>query len=120
MRSSTSVTRSSRTLRCIAPSPSTRASTLVAIVRVLGSSALIGATLVPERRCLGVEGAVDAHEVDLPHAVVCEPPAQRVSVWRLHRPEAPVAPPVIGGAERAAAGVGNRPQAWGAVGNHHA
>ena len=39
---------------------------------------------------------------------------------RLHRPEAAVAAAVVGGAERAAAGVGDRTEAGGAVGDHDA
>ena len=68
----------------------------------------------------GVEGAVDAHEVALARPRARHPRAQRRGVRRLHRPEAAVAAAVVGRAERAAAGVGDRPEARRAVRDHHA
>ncbi len=45
---------------------------------------------------------------------------QRLGVGGLHRPEAAVAAAVERGAQRAAAGLGDRAEARGAVGHHHA
>ena len=67
-----------------------------------------------------VEGAVEADEVDLLGAQPPEPAGQRGGVGRLHRPVAAVAAAVVGGAERPAAGVGDRSEAGRAVGDHDA
>src|SRR4051812_317658 len=102
--------------RNIAPSPSTRASRSVLIVRV----SLMRFTRGAERLGVGVERPVDAYEVHLLHPETGEPRAERLGAWRLHRAEAPVAPAVVGGAQRAAARMGDRPEARRAVGHHHA
>src|SRR5688572_15110875 len=94
--------------RNIAPSPSTRASRSVLIVRVSVTEGL------------GVEGPVDAHEVDLVHPEALQPRVQRLRPRGLHRAEAAVAAAVVGRAQRAAAGVRDRAEAGRAVGDHHA
>src|SRR5262249_59610106 len=106
---------------CIAPSPSTRASAAVWIVRVSPSAiGLQSLALFPERLPRSVEGAVDPDHVPLVHAEPLEPAREGRSVRRLHRAEAAVAAAVIARAERAAAGVGHGPEAGRALGHHHA
>src|SRR4051794_27741210 len=108
MRRCTSSTCPSWMRRNIAPSPSTRASRSVLIVRVSVTEGL------------DVEGPVHAHEVDLFHPQAREPRVERLRTRGLHRAEAAVAAAVVGRAERAAAGVGDRAQARRAVRDHHA
>src|SRR5215203_6390863 len=103
MRRRTSSTRPSRMRRNIAPSPSTRASRSVLIVRVSVTEGL------------GVERAVHAHEVDLVHAEARQPWVERLRPRRLHRAEAAVAAAMVGGAKGTAAGVRDRAEAGRAV-----
>src|SRR4051812_34124006 len=102
--------------RNIAPSPSTRASRSLLIVLV----SLMRFARHAERLGPGVERAVDAHEVDLLHPQAGQPRVERLRPRRLHRAEAAVAATVIGGAQRAAAGVGDGAEAGRAVGDHDA
>ena len=77
--------------------------------------------LLPERLGVGVEGAEDARAMSrraMPSARARA--AERSGVRRLHRPEAAVAAAVVGRAERAAAGMGDRAEAGRAVRDHHA
>src|SRR6478609_4402072 len=76
--------------------------------------------LVVERRGARVEGAVYAHEIDVIGTELGHAVAERSRVRRLHRAEAPVAPAVVGGAQGAAARVGDRTEAGRAVGDHDA
>ena len=73
-----------------------------------------------EGRSRGVEGAVDAHRSSSSLPSSREAGVERGRVGRLHRPVAAVAAAVVGGADRAAAGVRDRPEAGRAVGHHHA
>src|SRR5512134_3940533 len=106
MRSSTSATCRSRITTRIAPSPSTRARKSVLIVRrplsampvACGAEGLLG-------RVEGVEGAAQVPPV---RAQLLPFPGQGHGVRALHRAEAAVAAAVVGGAERAAARVGDR------------
>ncbi len=91
------------------------------IVRVRPQAVAHGASLASaERRRAGVEGAVHAHQVDVLGAELAMRALERRGVRRLHRPVAAVAAAVVGGADRAAAGVGDRAQAGRAVRDHHA
>src|SRR4051812_48791893 len=115
MRSSALFTLLSRMVTVSAPSPSTRArfSTLI----VLRAMAL---GLQAEGLGVGVEGAVETVDVAFARADLGQFLRQRDGVRRLHRSVAAIAAAVEARAERAAAGMGDRPQARRAVGNHHA
>src|SRR5262245_48604735 len=115
MRSLTSVTWSPSISTRIAPSPSTRARASVAIVFTCRSA--IRAHPVELGDVERPEHSLDALLV---HAVGAQPGGERGGVRRLHRAEAPVATPVVGGAERAAARVRYRAEARRPVRNRDA
>src|SRR3954464_12108879 len=88
------------------PSPSTRASTSTLIVlRVMTFAFLL------EGLGCCVERAVDPLQRGGIQAPVGQSRTQRLRIWGLLRPEAAVAAAVVGRADRAAAGMGHRPQA---------
>src|SRR4051794_38053408 len=122
MRRRRSATSPSAIRTYIAPSPSTRASASVRIVRVRRGSArsLTRLALLTEGGGRRMERAEDAHDVDVLDAEPLEPASERPGVRRLHRPEAAVAAAVVARAQRAAAGVRDRPEARRAVGHHDA
>src|SRR6476619_7103337 len=101
MRSLTSCTWPSRTRTSIAPSPSTRASISVTILR----SAMVRLALGAKRRRARVEGPVQAHDVALGQIVAGQPAAERARVGLFHRPEAAVAAAVVARAQRPASRV---------------
>src|SRR5579862_4440830 len=76
--------------------------------------------LLAEGPRVRVEASVDALQGMLLHAELAEATAQRRGIRCLHGAEASVAAAVIGWTERAAAGMGHRPHAGGAVRHHHA
>src|SRR5512143_2239062 len=120
MRSLTSATWPPRTKMVRPPSPSTRAraSTVIVLLRAL---VLIGITRHPEGGRPGVVGAERPDEVGAGRPEVLLPPApEGGGVRRLRGAEAAVAAALVGGAERAAAGLGDRAEAGRAVGGHDA
>src|SRR5450755_5098988 len=77
----------------------------------------MGFTAFPESVRAGVERAVDAHEVSI---LQPGPHVQRRRVRRLLGAEAAVAAAVVGGTDRPATRVGDRPKARRAVRDHYA
>ena len=85
------------------------------------SSAFMRFALPAERVGVGVEAAEGAQETLFAHSeFAAHPRTERAGVRSFHRTIAAVAAAVVGGADRAAAGVSDRPQAWRAVRDHHA
>src|SRR5512138_3124005 len=120
MRSLTSATRPARSWTVSPPSPAARAraSTLTTRLRTF---VLIGVARGAEEGRVGVVGAEGPHQVGPALAEVGLPPgAERGGVGGLGWAEAGVAAPLVRGADGAAAGLGDRPQAGRAVGGHHA
>src|SRR3974390_756812 len=104
----------------MAPSPSTRARAPTWSVRLGEPRWLMGLCLLGELVAGGVEGAEDQTDVALRDAVVGEPPGERRGVEGLLGAEAPVTASVYRGAQRPAASMGHRAQAWRAPGDHDA
>src|SRR5512139_3287230 len=120
MRSLTSTTLPPRTCTVRPPSPSTRAraSTTIVLLRAL---VLIGITRHSEGGGPGVVGAEGPDEVGPGRPEVLLPPApEGGGVRRLRGAEAAVAAAPVRGAERAAAGLRDGPEAGRAVGGHDA
>src|SRR5512143_452818 len=120
MRSFTSATWPPRSWMARPPSPSTRASasTTIDLGRevALRTVVLIGIARHSEGCGVGVERPEGAHQLGPAGAQVLLPPgAERGGVGRLRRAEAAVAAALVGGADRAAAGLGDGPQAGRAV-----
>src|SRR5579871_1674980 len=97
-----------------APSPSTRASALTLIVlraMTLGLRA--------ERLAVSVEGTVEPMQVALARAEGSKLSRQRDRIRRLHRSIAAVTAAIVAGAQRTAAGVSDRAEAWRSVRDQH-
>src|SRR5262245_59098187 len=81
----------------------------------------MGFTLAAERFRCSVESAKGAQKIRVRNAkCVAHPSAERASVRSFHRTEAAIAAAVIGGADRSASCVRDRPEAWRPVSDHHA
>src|SRR6476659_346269 len=128
MRSCTSATSSPCRRTYIAPSPSTRASTSVRISRafpfpstIIRALRLVRPALLPELGPRRVDLAEGTDQVGIAASLpILHPTRQRAGVGCIHRAEAAVPAAVVGGTEGAAAGVGHRAQAGGAVSDHDA
>src|SRR5262249_31090537 len=76
-------------------------------------------TLPSKRFGVSIETAEGPHQVWFSDTEANPTGGERPRVRRLHRAEAPVATPVISGAEGTATGVGHGPQAGRAARHHH-
>src|SRR6266536_5632012 len=120
MSSRASTTWPSSTITSSLPSPSTRASAGTVTERLRRLPCVMGLGLLAESICACVEGAEHPGQVRVVHAELLPPGGQRRGVRGLHRAEAAVTAAAVRRAQRAAAGLGYRPEAGRAVGDHHA
>src|SRR5664279_6662945 len=93
-----------RTRTCSAPSPSTRVSSRTSILRL--TLCVMELSLLPEGRCVGVEGAEDAGHVRFAHPALAQRLGDRGGVGGGDRAEAAITAPVVRRAQRTAAGCG--------------
>src|SRR3954471_8100173 len=110
-----STTLSPSSTRVSAPSPSTRASTSTLIVLLAMALGLLA-----ERRRRGVERLEQPADLAARRAERDQLIGERPGARRVARAEAAVAAARVARAQRAAAVVGHRPQAWRAVRDHDA